>query len=180
MTTIILSFQPRVFPALCSGLKQFEYRKQFPKGRMNAYLSLTSPVKCIVGKITFSEKEEINSLLIDDVVKSNRKTAGRLKLHQAEGAKYAIPIEKIEILNKLVSLDDARKIDPNFFAPQTYCYLGKVPTLNNYLEQIETKELFSIEEQSRGDFLGLFSNEIYGRPDFIDKSVEILGDKVNR
>lgn len=177
---IILSFQPRVFPALCSGLKQFEYRKQFPNGKIEAYIYLSSPVKSIVGKITFSEKEEINRLLLDDKVKSDRKTVDRLKLHQEEGAKYAIPIEKIEILNTFVSLDDARKIDSNFFAPQTYCYLGKVPTLDNYLEQLETNELVSLKDHSRENYLGLFSNEIYERSDFIDKSEEILGIKVNR
>ncbi|WP_299510909.1 hypothetical protein [uncultured Rummeliibacillus sp.] len=177
---IILSFQPRVFPALCSGLKQFEYRRQFPNGKIEAYIYLSSPVKSIVGKIIFSEKEKINDLLLDDKITSEWKTVGRLKLHQEEGAKYVIPIEKIEIFNKFVSLDDARKIEPNFFAPQTYCYLRKVPTLDNYLEQLETKELVSIKEYSRENFLGLLCNEIYERPDFIDKSEEILGSKVKR
>lgn len=157
MKKIIFSFSPKVFPALCTGNKWFEYRSRMTEGSVEAYIYLSSPIKMIVGKLDLAPK-----MSIQDFITTNNprgKLSVDLKKHILEGSNYFSPIKSLKILETPVSLKQAKELSSNFFAPQGYTFLERYPELKAVLES-----RIYIEKRINpfGDFdkLGLFSSEI--------------------
>ncbi|WP_125606358.1 hypothetical protein [Lapidilactobacillus bayanensis] len=176
METIIMSFQPQVFPALCSGIKGFEYRPRFPENQVIVYLYLSAPIKAIVGRMLVSERLELSQLTTQ--LAGNEQGIIRIQQHEAEGARFAIPIEKIEIFAETVSLIQAKEITGRFFAPQSYCYLKQTNPLFKLLKLRPIQKEIVIDPVVRQKYLGYFCDEIYQLPNFTDNTSALLGTHI--
>lgn len=56
MRRMLLSFKPRVYNKLLSGIKIYEYRKVFPDETIKAYLYVSYPVCAITGIIHLGKR----------------------------------------------------------------------------------------------------------------------------
>ena len=57
---MLLSLKPEIFELIRSGRKIFEYRHQFYKEEIGAYLYISKPIQKIVGYIEFDKRIDLN------------------------------------------------------------------------------------------------------------------------
>lgn len=156
MEEIILSFKPAFFRALLTKKKHFEYRAKIPKNQTTAYLYLSSPAKMIVGKLVLGKRNDLKIALNDFDVSHDKRL--ELEEHYREGANYFSAIHSLSLLDKPISLDEARRMSP-FYAPQGYSYMKHYPELHSYLAQA-TYATFEINPSESLELLGLFTKDI--------------------
>lgn len=155
MKKILISFLPEVFPALLTGEKRFEYRSRLPEGEIEAYIYLSSPVKMITGRMRLGERLLIRDLLDN----ANDEIRCKLEKHMGEGSVYCSPILSLSLFDQPISLDEARKLDADFCAPQGFVYLERYPALCVKLEEANLS-FYEINPTCSREGLGLFSSEI--------------------
>lgn len=182
MEEIILSFKPEFFRALLTQKKHFEYRSRIPEQQTVAYLYLSAPAKMIVGKMVMGKRNEIKSFLNDSDLNNdyylNLNNHYRdLNNHYREGAKYFSAIHSLSLLDSPVLLEEAKKMSPNFSAPQGYSYIKNYQKLHEYLEKADYS-LFEINPDESLEFLGLFTRDIVNKfsqeietPSFLEKFI---------
>lgn len=129
MRTVLLSLKPEVFQNVLSGKKIYEHRKVFPDGPVTAYIYISRPVQALAGIMYLGNKKEIiewKKTYKDDCAALER-IDEYLKHH-----KVAMEIQKFQNTTS-VSLDEIKKVFPQFIIPQMYYYLDDHPMLQ-YLE----------------------------------------------
>lgn len=175
MKKIILSFKPEFFRALLTQKKHFEYRSRIPEQQTVAYLYLSAPAKMIVGKMVMGKRNEIKSFLNDSDL--NNDYCLNLNNHYREGAKYFSAIHSLSLLDSPVLLEEAKKMSPNFSAPQGYSYIKNYQELHEYLEKADYS-FFEINPNESLEFLGLFTRDIVNKfsqeietPSFLEKFI---------
>lgn len=129
MRTVLLSLKPEVFQNVLSGKKIYEHRKVFPDGPVTAYIYISRPIQALAGIMYLGNKKEIiewKKTYKDDCAAIER-IDEYLKHH-----KVAMEIQKFQNTTS-VSLDEIKKVFPQFIIPQMYYYLDDHPMLQ-YLE----------------------------------------------
>lgn len=155
MNRIIFSFKPEIFPALLTKEKQFEYRSRLPDGDLEAYIYLSSPIKMIVGKMKLGQRLR----LVDLIQEVDAEYKRDLERHIEEGSNYCSPILSLSLFATPVTLAEAKRLSPNFSAPQGFLYLSNHPALRDKLENIEMS-VYEINPTQSKAKLGLYSTEI--------------------
>ena len=175
MEEIILSFKPEFFSALLTKKKHFEYRSRIPKEQTVAYLYLSSPAKMIVGKIVIGKRNEIKAFLNDSDLSNDCRL--NLNKHCQEGSNYFSAIHSLSLLDRPILLEEARRISPNFSAPQGYSYVKNYQELHKYLQQANYSS-FEINSNESLNLLGLFTKDIVSQfkqeietPSFLEKFI---------
>ena len=151
MRTVLLSLKPEVFQNVLSGEKIYEHRKVFPDGPVTAYIYISRPVQALAGIMYLGNKKEIiewKKTYKDDCAALER-IDEYLKHH-----KVAMEIQKFQNTTS-VSLDEIRKVFPQFIIPQMYYYLDDHPMLQ-YLKD----NLIPIGEPIIHTFENITSNQI--------------------
>lgn len=134
---VLLSLLEEPYNQMLSGEKRYEYRTRYLKAPTTAYVYISRTKKKIVAKIEFDTPiigtaEEIATL----AEKEQPGHYDRKMEYFHGGTAYAIPIKKIIPLEE-VSLEELRKVFPDFVVPQSYYILDKKPELLNYLKSKE-------------------------------------------
>lgn len=132
---ILLSIKPKYIEQIVSGKKKYEFRKETFKERHSNQIIVysSSPVKKIVG--TF----KIGKIIENTPKKLWEQLADSAGIIEEEFFEYFNKKNKgyaIEIID-FVSFDepiDPKSLDPNFVAPQSYCYI-KDSFFNNYIKK---------------------------------------------
>ncbi|MGT2949701.1 hypothetical protein BU202_00040 [Streptococcus cuniculi] len=112
--------------------------------------------KIIVGKLVIGKRNSINTYMNDSTLNHDKRL--KLKEHYREGANYFSAIHSLSILDKPISLDEARRMSP-FYAPQGYSYMRNYPELHSYLTKA-TYATFEINPSESLELLGLFTKDI--------------------
>ena len=136
-TNVLLSLLEEPYNQMLSGEKRYEYRTRYLKVPTTADVYISRTKKKIVAKIEFDKPiigtaEEIATL----AEKEQPGNYNKMIDYFHGGTAYAIPIKKIIPL-KEVSLEELRKLFPDFVVPQSYYILDKKPELLNYLKSKE-------------------------------------------
>ena len=152
MKTILLSFQPYWFNKIMSGEKIFEYRWQFPKEEVCAFLYVSRPVQKIVGFMYFGQP-----VLLSDwksMYEGEREVLERINRQMVKN-RYVMPIKGYQ-MTKDICLQDIKNKFPKVVIPQSYYYLDNFPELFNYVQ--ENAEL--VGGMNNNSFLNIQSNDI--------------------
>lgn len=134
---VLLSLLEEPYSQMLSGEKRYEYRTRYQKVPTTAYVYISRTKKKIVAKIEFDTPIIGTSEEIATLAEKEQPGHYDRKMEYFHGdTAYAIPIKKIIPL-KEVSLEELRKLFPDFVVPQSYYILDKKPELLNYLKSKE-------------------------------------------
>lgn len=136
---VLMSIREEYYNEILSGKKHFEYRKKYCEEESIAYIYISKTKKMIVGKIWFGRPiidsaENIASLAEND----QPGVYQNIKDYIGKNNGYAIPVQKIELINE-ISLKDIKEKINNFCPPQSYYYLDNKQLLLDYIEEKEKK-----------------------------------------
>ena len=134
---IILSLRESYFVEIKRKKKKYEYRKRFLKKESWAFIYVSKTKKEIVGiirlgipKYDSSEKIAMFASQIGDNIYDS------MISYLGVGKKgYAIPIDNVYLFDSPIGISTLRKIDNNFYAPQSYSYLREKSKLYDYLKK---------------------------------------------
>lgn len=135
----LLSIQPIYAKAIAEETKTVEFRKKlFAKTVKRVYVYDSSPIKKIIG---FFEVSEIDEDAPSNLWNKYHHVGGIIKddfekYYKGHSTGYGIHIKKFYTFVEHI---DPRKFDPDFRAPQSYCYIDNVEFLN-WLNQIQLKD----------------------------------------
>jgi len=130
MRTILLSFQPYWFNKIMVGEKIFEYRWQFPKEEVMAYLYVSRPVQVITGYMHFGDKIEL--VLWKEHYDYDKETIKRIDEHMTRN-RFVMPILSYQ-KSESIPLKNIKEKFPNFVIPQSYYYLDNFSELFEYIK----------------------------------------------
>lgn len=147
MKTMLLSFQPKWYEQIKEGKKIFEYRRQFSKEEVGAYLYVSKPVQFIVGYIELGER--IGLYDWKEKFTDNKNVSDRVK-HYLIRNRFVMPIKSFR-LTKSIPLNILNKKMDKFIVPQSYYYLDNYPQLFEFIKQ---NALF-IDEWFTNDFTNI-------------------------
>ena len=131
MKTILISFQPKWFEQIKSGEKIFEYRTQFPKEPVRAYMYVSKPVQAITGYIEFGERIALTEWA--EKYKNDAEVYPRVEEY-LKRRKYVVPILKY-VDTEPILLEDLQKNISKFIIPQSYYFLDNFTELFKYVKQ---------------------------------------------
>lgn len=129
MKTMLLSFKPEWYEKIISGNKIYEYRRNFSKEEVIAYMYVSSPKKMIVGKIHLGKKIDINKWKED--YNYNKEVISRIDDFIVKH-KYAMPILSFQ-MTEPIDLETIREFNNKFVCPQMYYYLDNYPELFEFI-----------------------------------------------
>lgn len=139
---LLMSLKQQYHSMIENGLKRYEYRRKFVDFPVNAYIYISYPVMKIMSYIEFGRPIIGSPKSIAKIAENDELGSGSRILNYLCGLKegYAIPIIKFTRI-KEVSLEEIRKVIPNFMPPQSYMYMSKkirllelLKNTNNYSE----------------------------------------------
>lgn len=130
MRTVLLSLKPEVFQNVVSGDKIYEHRKVFPDGPVIAYIYISRPVQELAGVMYLGNKKEI--IEWKEIYKEDCAALERIDEY-LKHYKVAMEIQKFQNTSS-ISLENIKKVFPNFLIPQMYYYLDEHPLLQ-YLKE---------------------------------------------
>ncbi|MBP2219007.1 hypothetical protein [Methanococcus maripaludis] len=131
--TILLSIKPKYVKEILKGSKKYEFRKSiFKKYDKNELVFIYSsyPVKRIVGTFSVGDIIENCPKILWNEFKnvSGIKESEFFKYFKEKDKGYAIQINK---LNEFKNPVNPKDINPDFRAPQSFCYISQ-----NFEEEI--------------------------------------------
>lgn len=130
MRTMLLSFKPRVYDKLLSGIKIFEHRRVFPNEPIMAYLYVSSPICAITGILYLGKRHSLKEWRTRYSYDNNAvKRIDNYMINQ----NYAMEILKFEETSS-IPLQTLRVDISNFVVPQMYYYLDDESELLKYLQ----------------------------------------------
>lgn len=140
-----MSLREEYFKQMIAGQKIVEFRKKYQQNRSFVYLYISGTKKSIIGAIRFDEP------IIDSPEKiagseSSSSYKGTLEYLEVKKVGYAIPIQKIFLFKRKVSLVHLRN-QFNFTPPQSYFILKDHNGLKEYLSNLEVAEQLSIQKE---------------------------------
>lgn len=131
MKTILISFQPKWFEQIKSGEKIFEYRTQFPKEPVKAYMYVSKPVQAITGYIEFGNR--LSLLDWAEEYKNDIEVYQRVEEY-LKRRKYVVPILKY-VDTEPIYLDELKRDLDRFIIPQSYYFLDNYIKLFDYVQE---------------------------------------------
>ena len=144
MKEILLSFHPRAYGPLYDGIKMYEYRPRFCGEETKAYLYLSGKERKIVGVMMLGEKIRLDQTR-DDYLKYPD-TLKRVDEYIALGDINAIPIKSLTLFKEPVTLDEIRKMIPDFRPPRMYYVLNHDAPIREILKGRELDKPLFIHE----------------------------------
>ena len=129
MRKMLLSFSANVFDSVLSGEKIYEHRNVFPDGKIEAYLYVGAPLKCICGVMHLDNRTNMTEWL--EKYQYDKEAVCRIQRY-LEKQKYAMEIIDFQMTNK-IPLEQLRKDLSRFVVPQMYYYLENTE-LEEYLD----------------------------------------------
>lgn len=130
MRTMLLSLKPEVFQNVQSGKKIYEHRRVFPNEPVKAYIYISRPIQALAGIMYLGNKINI------EYWKEKYKEDIGAQIRINDYLKYykvAMEIQKFQNTSS-ISLENIKKVFPNFLIPQMYYYLDEHPLLQ-YLKE---------------------------------------------
>ena len=152
MRKMLLSFKPKVYDKIASGIKIYEHRRHFPDEPVMAYMYVSKPRREIRGIVYLGKRE-----LLSDWQKFysfDSEAVERIKEYR-EHYQYVMPIERFEETSA-ISLDDLKRDVPSFIVPQSYIYLDEKSEVLSYI----TSRLVSQGNKIEHDFSNISSDLI--------------------
>lgn len=137
---IFLSFKPDFFRPILYDIKKYEYRKRFCKEATTAFLYLSAPVQEVIGIMELGVP-----ILIKNVIpKYPEGSAIRTRSQRCidAGEQFAIPIESLQLYKKPISIEEIKKVFPDFHVPQ--CYL-EITKYKSVYELLCNREMYDVE-----------------------------------
>ena len=113
MKTILISFQPKWFEQIKCGEKIFEYRTQFPKEPVRAYMYVSKPIQAITGYIEFGERIALTEWA--EKYKNDKEVYPRVKEY-LKRRKYVDPMLQY-VDTEPIFLEDLQKSISKFIIP---------------------------------------------------------------
>lgn len=135
MRKMLLSFSANVFDSVISGEKIYEHRNVFPDDKVEAYLYLGAPYKCICGIMHLNKRVNMTEWL--NKYKYDKEAVIRIQKY-LEKQKYAMEIMDFQMTNK-IPLEQLRKKLHRFVVPQMYYYLENTELLNYLKKNLKVK-----------------------------------------
>ncbi len=132
MKKMLLSLKPEIFELIRSGRKIFEYRHQFYKEEIGAYLYISKPIQKIVGYIEFDKRIDLNDW--KEKYKDNKEVSQRIDDYINRNYKYVMPIN-IFRMTSTIELSYLRNDLKKFIIPESYYYLDNFTELEKYIEK---------------------------------------------
>lgn len=146
MKYTLLPIKPIYVNEIDKGEKIFEFRKLLPNFKDEEILKKiivyeSSPTKAIVGDfdIEYVHIDTFEALMI----KIDASESYRLRLLKYFGQRdicYAIKIKNFKKYDRQIKLEELKKIEPNFVAPQNYRFIHKHTDLFNLIETLKKIE----------------------------------------
>ncbi|MGN8742024.1 hypothetical protein ACTM83_00815 [Catenibacterium mitsuokai] len=133
MRTMLLSLKPEVFKNVQSGVKIYEHRRVFPDEPVKAYIYVSRPVQALAGVMYLGNKTNIEDWKekYRDDAEAQERINEYLKHH-----KVVMEIQKFQNTSS-ISLQNIKKVFPNFLIPQMYYYLDNHPLLQFLEDNLE-------------------------------------------
>lgn len=133
MRTMLLSLKPEVFKNVQSGVKIYEHRRVFPDEPVKAYIYVSRPVQALAGVMYLGNKTNIEDWKekYRDDAEAQERINEYLKHH-----KVVMEIQKFQNTSS-ISLENIKKVFPNFLIPQMYYYLDDHPLLQFLEDNLE-------------------------------------------
>ena len=153
MKEILLSFKPNIFELIRSGKKIFEYRKNFPDGKVRAYMYVSKPVQQIVGYVDLDNR--IDLIEWENKYSKYKEVSRRIDEYRSRNNKYVMPIMTFQMTSS-ISLEQIRKNISKFVIPQSYYYLSTFPELNEFVHN----NIIEYEEKIHNDFSVINQDDI--------------------
>ncbi|MBB6497325.1 hypothetical protein [Methanococcus maripaludis] len=124
---ILLSIKPKYVKEILNGSKKYEFRKSIFKNHDKdelVFIYSSYPVKKIVGTFTVGEVIENCPKILWNEFKnvSGIKESDFFKYFEEKEKGYAIEIGG---LNEFENHVDPKEINPDFRAPQSFCYMSE-------------------------------------------------------
>lgn len=138
MKEIFLSFRPEYFKPLLYGIKKYEYRKRFCNEETRAYLYLSGKSRQVIEIMELGKPIRLD-LTRDNYLKYPQ-TLKRIDEYILNKDINAIPIKSLALFDNPISLDEIRKVIPDFMPPQMYFILDNHPKLKSLLKKQSIKE----------------------------------------
>lgn len=133
MRTVLLSLKPEVFQNVLSGKKIYEHRRVFPDGPVIAYIYISRPVQAIAGILYLGNKKEI--IEWKETYKYDSAAQERIDEY-LKHHKVAMEIQKFQNTSS-ISLENIKKVFPDFLIPQMYYHLDDHPLLQYLKDNLE-------------------------------------------
>lgn len=133
MRTVLLSLKPEVFQNVLSGKKIYEHRRVFPDGPVIAYIYISRPVQAIASILYLGNKKEI--IEWKETYKYDSAAQERIDEY-LKHHKVAMEIQKFQNTSS-ISLENIKKVFPDFLIPQMYYYLDDHPLLQYLKDNLE-------------------------------------------
>ena len=133
MRTVLLSLKPEVFQNVLSGKKIYEHRRVFPDGPVIAYIYISRPVQAIAGILYLENKKEI--IEWKETYKYDSAAQERIDEY-LKHHKVAMEIQKFQNTSS-ISLENIKKVFPDFLIPQMYYHLDDHPLLQYLKDNLE-------------------------------------------
>jgi hypothetical protein len=133
---IILSLNEEYFVKMQKKEKKYEYRKRFLNQKSYAFIYISKTKKEIAGIVEFGvPKCDSSENIAKFASQIGDSTYDNIISYLGENKKgYAIPINKVYLFDSPIKISTLKKIDKNFYAPQSYSYLKEKSNLYNYLK----------------------------------------------
>lgn len=151
MQTMLLSLKPEVFQNVKSGTKIYEHRRVFPDEPIKAYIYISRPIQALAGIMYLGNKTNIEDW--KEKYKDDAYAQKRIDEY-LKHFKVVMEIQKFQNTSS-ISLEDIKKVFPNFLIPQMYYYLDDHPLLQ-YLND----NLVPIGESITHTFENITSDQI--------------------
>lgn len=151
MRTMLLSLKPEVFQNVKSGTKIYEHRRVFPDEPIKAYIYISRPIQALAGIMYLGNKTNIEDW--KEKYKDDADAQKRIDEY-LKHFKVVMEIQKFQNTSS-ISLEDIKKVFPNFLIPQMYYYLDDHPLLQ-YLND----NLVPIGESITHTFENITSDQI--------------------
>ena len=134
---ILISLMPEYYQQVKSGVKKYEYRRNWSiKEPTLALVYSTVPDKKIGLMVEFDAPIYGSHEKIAQIQENEEKGSYDMMMEWLEGAMSccAIPIKSVHILSE-ITLDEIHVNFPKFQPPQKFIYLEKNPPLFNFLKE---------------------------------------------
>ena len=143
---ILISIREEYFDAIISGIKKYEYRKNYRKVPTKAFIYISKTKKSIValvefGKPIFGSVEEICEISESE----NPGSYDDMTQYLNSGKGVAIPVEKVHEFTPISLIEMKSRVE-KFTVPQSYYMLDNKREVLNILKDKEVINTLNIEK----------------------------------
>ena len=126
----MISLKEVYFNRIVSGEKKYEFRRVFAKDLNEGFLCavyVSSPVQAVKGVVEFDAPRKMRVNEIFRLMEQEKYpfAEGVKEYFKGKEVGYVLPVKKVRVFDKPISLEELRKIKGGFVPPQSFYCLDK-------------------------------------------------------